>query len=56
MNYKIFSYLATHAGFIVLDQHLLRWHSKPDVDCVTLLEKPAKNKSIEAVYGKTLKF
>ncbi len=56
MNYKIFSYLAIHAGFIVLDQQLLRWHNLPDMDCVSLLEKPINRKTSEAVYGKTLKF
>lgn len=55
MNYKIFSYLAVHAGFIVLDQQILRWHHLPDMDCVTLLEKPVKGKTTEAEYGKTLK-
>lgn len=56
MNYKIFSYLAIHAGFIVLDQQLLRWHNFPDMDCVTLLEKPIKGTIAEAEYGKTLRF
>lgn len=56
MNYKIFSYLAIHAGFVVLDQQLLRWHNLPDIDCITLLEKPLKKKTAEAVYGKTMKF
>lgn len=56
MNYKIFSYLATHAGFIVLDQQILRWRGLPDIDCVTLLEKPMKGRITETVYGKTLKF
>lgn len=56
MNYKIFSYLATHAGFVVLDQQILRWHNFPDMDCVTLLEKPIKGNIVEAEYGKTMKF
>lgn len=56
MNYKIFSYLALHAGFIVLDQQLLRWHNLPDLDCLTLLEKPIKGKGTEAEYGKTMNF
>lgn len=56
MNYKIFSYLAIHAGFIVLDQQILRWADRPDLDCVTLLEKPIKGRISEAVYGKILKF
>lgn len=56
MNYKIFSHLAIHAGFIVLDQQLLRWNDFPDMDCVTLLEKPIKGKTLEAKYGKTLTF
>lgn len=56
MNHKIFSYLAVQAGFIVLDQQLLRWNNLPDLDCVSLLEKPVKSSFFEADCGKTLKF
>lgn len=56
MNYKIFSYLAAQAGFVVLDQQILRWHNLPDLDCVSLLEKPIKGGTVEAEYGKTRKF
>lgn len=56
MNHKIFAYLATQAGFAVLDQQLLRWQRLPDLDCVSLLEKPADGKRGGAEYGKMLKF
>lgn len=56
MNYKIFYYMALHAGFNILDQQLLRWHNLPDLDCVTLLEKPIKGMIVESEYGKTMKF
>ena len=42
MNYKIFSYLAINAGFNVLEQRLINWNNQPDIDCLTLLEKPKK--------------
>ncbi len=56
MNYKIFSYLALQAGFVVLDQQILRWHHLPDLDCVSLLEKPIEGRTVEEEYGKILKF
>lgn len=56
MNHKIFAYLAVQAGFAILDQQLLRWHHLPDLDCVTLLEKPAAGKGTDTEYGKALRF
>lgn len=39
MNYKVFSYLAIHAGFKILNQKIISWEGFSDLDCVTLLEK-----------------
>lgn len=41
MNYKIFSYLAIHAGFKVVEQKIIRWENVADLDCISLLEKNA---------------
>lgn len=39
MNYKIFAYLAIHAGFKVIFQKTIRWEGLSNLDCITLLEK-----------------
>ena len=39
MNKNIFAYLAVRAGFRVLDQKIIDWYDKSNLDCISLLEK-----------------
>lgn len=39
MSKECFAYLAYRAGFMVLEQKTVDW-SEPELDCITLLEKP----------------
>lgn len=40
MNYKIFAYLAIHAGFKIKEQKIINWENVSNLDGITLLEKP----------------
>lgn len=40
MSKQLFAHLADRAGFIVLEQHIIDWGGKENLDCVTLVEKP----------------
>lgn len=39
MRKQLFAYLAVRAGFKVLEQHVIDWGDKKNLDCLTLLEK-----------------
>ncbi len=42
MNKDIFAYLAYRAGFEVVEQDVIDWDGYRGIDCITLLEKPAR--------------
>ncbi len=41
MSADLFAGLARAAGFDVLDQHIMDWGDAPELDCITLLRRPA---------------
>ena len=41
MTQARFAALAEKAGLAVLDQHILKWGGVEDLDCITLVERPA---------------
>lgn len=40
MGKELFAYLSNRAGLIVLEQHVIDWNGKSELDCLTLVEKP----------------
>jgi SAM-dependent methyltransferase len=40
MNAKIFCHVAMRTGFIVLEQTIIEWGGIPNLDCISLLQKP----------------
>lgn len=40
MSKEVFAYLANRAGFTILDQKVIDWGDTPELDCITLIEKP----------------
>lgn len=39
MSRECFAYLASRAGFVILEQKVIDW-SEPELDCISLIEKP----------------
>ena len=39
MSKQLFAYLADRAGLEVLEQRVIDWGGKKDLDCLTLVEK-----------------
>lgn len=40
MSKQLFAHLADRAGFLVVEQHVIDWGKTPELDCLTLVEKP----------------
>lgn len=41
MTKALFAHAALRTGFVVLDQEVTHWNQDPDIDCISLLEKPS---------------
>lgn len=39
MSKTLFAYLAYHSGFKIIDQKLIKWSGKEELDCISLIEK-----------------
>jgi hypothetical protein len=40
MTRALFAHAALRAGFTILEQEVTHWNQEPDLDCISLLEKP----------------
>jgi cyclopropane fatty-acyl-phospholipid synthase-like methyltransferase len=45
MKQELFRKMCEQAGLIVLQQKVMNWGNEKDLDCITLLEKPAKREN-----------
>ena len=41
MTKNLFAHAAMRTGFAVLEQEVTNWNREPDLDCISLIEKPA---------------